>query len=122
MIEGLNAWFVTLLLYLDDWRIQLHLQRAEWRLRRQGCSGLSPNLQAARVRRLDQLNIYWRRRRFPRNKNRGVPYMPCFIDAQGRTCAVAHLMIAAGQSQLAERVAQEANYAYLAEMHFPELE
>src|SRR5262245_31511534 len=93
-LKWFSAWFMVVLLYLDDWRIRRHLQRTEQELRRWDSSGLSPQLQVARARHLDQLNLYWRRRRFPRNTAGAALYVPCFIDAQRRACAVAHLIIA----------------------------
>lgn len=106
---------------LDDWRVSWHFKRVESILRAQDVSQLAPSLQRARERHLDQLHAYAVRGIFPRNYEQ-ANYAPCFIDRDGRECAVAHLVMASGHAAMAETVAAVANYAYVPQMEFPELD
>jgi hypothetical protein len=115
----------TLILYLDDARIRRHLQRVEQQLRARHISFLPPAVQAARLIHLNRLKTYWQGGRFPRQQGQprpGQAYAPCFIDSAGQACAVAHLIMASGYKPIAQQIAQTANYAYVEEMTFPELE
>ena len=93
-----------------------HLLCAELELRAADIRALPAALRAARRRTLDRLRDYRRRREFPHNA--GVPkaYSPCFIDGEGRQCAVAYLMHASGAGEAARGVARVANYARIVEM------
>lgn len=122
LIHLLRRYLVALILWLDDRRIRIRLRRTEQYLRLQDTSGLSGPLQIARSRHLDHLHHYWRKSIFPRHSDRPGRWSPCFIDRAGRTCAVAELLVADGQGELAQQVAGQANYAYLAQMVFPELD
>jgi hypothetical protein len=109
------------LLRLEDWRLRQHFKRVEQNLRSRDVSHLSPALQQAREHYLDRLHRYAARGIFPRNYERPV-YSPCFIDRDGRECAVAHLVMVSGHADLANHVANVANYAYVPQMTFPELD
>ncbi len=113
--------FGSLRLRLDDWRVSQHFKRVEATLRAQDVSHLSPRLQLARKAYLDWLHDYATRGVFPRNYER-PGCSPCFIDRDGRECAVAHLVMVSGQTALAYKIAEVANYAYVPEMTFPELD
>jgi hypothetical protein len=93
-----------------------HLLCAELELRAADTRALPAALRPARQRTLDRLRDYRRRREFPYNT--GVPkgYSPCFIDDEGRQCAVAYLMHASGAAEAALGVARVANYARIPEM------
>jgi hypothetical protein len=93
-----------------------HLLCAELELRAADTRALPAALRPARQRSLDRLRDYRRRREFPHNA--GVPkaYSPCFIDDEGRQCAVAYLMHASGAAEAALGVARVANYARIPEM------
>jgi hypothetical protein len=109
-----------LALRLDDALVQAHLRRVEHWLRPRDVSALPEAARLNRVRCLDHLREYWQRGQFPRNHDR-PGRVPCFIDRDGRACAVAHLMIESGQGEVARRIAQTANNAFVEEMRFPEL-
>jgi hypothetical protein len=81
---------------LDRERIRTHLSEVERLLRARDVNGLSPELRHARARNLDELHAYWMRGVFPRNHDFPEHRVPYFIDAEGRACAVGHLMIASG--------------------------
>jgi hypothetical protein len=106
---------------LENWRLRQHFKRVEAILRKRDVSHLTSTLQQARERYLDYLHAYAERGIFPRNYEQ-LPYAPCFVDRDGRECAVAHLVMVAGQTKLANDIASAANYAYVPQMAFPELE
>jgi hypothetical protein len=108
-------------LKLEDWRVSLHFKRVEASLRHEDVSHLPPTLQKAREQHLNQLHMYATRGIFPRNHEQ-PNYAPCFIDRDGRECAVAHLVMTSGQPDLAHKIAIAANYAYVPQMTFPELD
>src|SRR5207253_2947386 len=70
----------------------------------------------ARQRTLDRLRDYRLRREFPHDSGAPKAYSPCFIDGEGRQCAVAYLMHASGAAGAALGVARVANYARLPDM------
>lgn len=111
----------ALRLRLEDQRLQQHFRRVEGILRARDVSHLPHALQAARERYLDRLHAYAVRGIFPRNHERPY-YAPCFIDRDGHECAVAHLMMSSGQHDAAVKIATVANYAYVPEMKFSELD
>lgn len=102
-------------------RISDHLSRVEGLLRARDVAGLPPALVQARARNLDELHAYWTAGRFPHNTCYPGCRVPCFIDVEGRTCAVAQLMIASGAGPLAARIARTQNYASLDTMDAAEL-
>lgn len=108
-------------LRIDDWRVRQHFKRVETILRDRDVSHLPPHLQRSREHYLDVLHDYAARGVFPRNHER-AGIAPCFIDLDRRECAVAHLIIRSGQSELAHKLAIEANYATIPQMTFPELD
>jgi hypothetical protein len=111
----------TLRLKLDDWRVRQHFAQVERTLRAKDVSHLPPALRQVRQDHLNRLHAYAARGVFPRNYER-PNYAPCFIDRDGRECAVAHLMIVSGHSDAAHTVATVANYASVPQMTFPELD
>src|SRR5262249_31083977 len=78
-------------------------------------------LQVARERCLNWLHDYAARGVFPRNQER-QGCRPCFIDQDGRECAVAHLMMRSGHTETAYKFAAVANYASIPQMSSPELD
>lgn len=107
---------------LETLDIRRHLASVEQRLRALDISGMPQRLQKTRAYYLDCLHHYWRREQFPRNFDQPYRRVPCFIDREGRVCAVAHLLIASGDSELALRIANQANNAYIGQMAFAELD
>lgn len=97
-------------------RIRMHLSHVETILRARDTSQLTPAQQAARAEHLDALHAYWVEGRFPINEQRAEEYLPIFIDERQTACAVGHLMIEDGAGELAERLHQEENYAYVVDM------
>jgi hypothetical protein len=108
-------------LNLETWRLRQHFKRAESILRAQDVSHLPLPIQRAREHYLDHLHAYAARGIFPRNYERPL-YAPCFIDRDAHECAVAHLVIVSGHAAAAHKIATLANYAYVPQMNFPELD
>jgi len=112
-----QSFFAQMLLMFDDWRVRQHFTQVERLLRARDVSHLPNALQAARTRHLDELHRYATRGIFPRNHQQ-EGYAPCFIDRDGRECAVAHLVMADGGIATAYRIADLTNDAYVPEMNF----
>lgn len=104
----------------DRQRIQRHLERVEAQLRAKDVSHLSPEQRAAREANLDTLHEYRLVGEFPHN-TMSREMTPIFIDADGRACAVAHLMIESGWEAQAKAIAEHENFARLPEMRSPEV-
>ncbi len=101
--------------------ITAHLTRVEALLRARDSSRLNPEQRRARRLGLSALREYIALQQYPRNRDFPGRRVPYFIDADGRACAVAQLVIASGHRELADAVANDQNNAYLADMSSPEL-
>lgn len=93
-----------------------HLFCAEIELRLAPTDALPRDQRAARGRCLDALCAYRRAGAFPRNAHELTRAAPCFIDADGRRCAVASLLDVTGRPELALGVARTSNTARVREM------
>jgi hypothetical protein len=100
----------------DRLRIRAHLAQVEAELRARDVGQTSPLAQAARARALDVLHRYWTSGRFPHNPGPSGERVPVFIDAEGRPCAVAELMLQSGAAELAATIAARENQARVLEM------
>lgn len=113
--------YETLLHLLETCRLRKHFSDVEGFLRQQDSSHLAPQQQKTRKQHLAQLRYYAERGLFPSSKNQHG-YGPCFIDHHGRECAVAHLIQHSHQPILVNKIASNANEAYIHQMHFKELD
>lgn len=95
-------------------RVAAHIAAAEGRAH-DATPQLDPLVAAARGLLFDELAWYRRRGRFPRNPGTG-PFMPVFVDEEGASCAVAHLLEASGEGEIVRRIARERNHAYVREL------
>jgi hypothetical protein len=101
-------------------RIAMHLKLVREHLAARTAEGLSADQFARRNGSLDDLERYAEGGRFPRNEV--LPYRnPVFIDPYGTACAVGHLMIESGATDLAARIDDELELAYIRDMHLPEI-
>jgi MYXO-CTERM domain-containing protein len=100
----------------DRARIQRHLAQVEADLRAAPTDHLTPALKAERARNLDRLRAYRLAGEFPHNTDFTGQRIPYFIDADDRACAVGHLVIESGQTELAARVRTGENNALLGDM------
>lgn len=104
----------------EDLRIATHLDYVERLLRSRSVNHLSPQLRAERLRNLDRLHRYILRGRFPRNYD-VAERRPCFIDRDGRICAVGYLVERSAGRDVAEGINRQYKYAYIGEMNTPVL-
>jgi len=100
----------------EDLRISTHLAYVEKLLRQKDVSNLSPELQNRRKHLLDLLNNYWTNGIFPRNYDHGNR-RPCFIDKDGRICAVGYLVEQTAGRQVAEDINLRYKYEYVSAMN-----
>ncbi len=95
---------------LERTRIRRHLSAVEAELRGKDIQGLSPELRARRAAHLNRLHAYCTAGRFPMNTHIRQRRVPVFVDGQGTPCAVAALMIQAGNAGLVNDVATSDNH------------
>jgi hypothetical protein len=105
---------------LGQRRIRAHLQYVEAALRQQPDPSQTREQQLERLRNLDRLHEYWVDETFPQNLSSRQP-KPFLIDADGRACALAHLMIESGEEKAAKAIARRENNAYVSDMQSPEV-
>lgn len=106
---------------LDNFRLRLHFKVVDQRLRLRDTRHLSEPARRAREQHLTRLRAYGARGIFPRNETH-PDFRPCFIDRAGRECAVAHLLIEAGQGAFAQHIVATNNPAFVREMDYPEID
>ncbi|TCC17219.1 hypothetical protein [Kribbella sindirgiensis] len=97
--------------WLIDLPTRIHLWSAEFQIRHRSSSS-----DPARLRNLDVLREYRKSRAFPRNDT-GLRSTPYFVDADGRHCAVGHLMRESGEHNAVRRIAATANLARIGDMN-----
>lgn len=100
--------------------ISFHLTEVEKYLRQNRPNNLSAEQLKNRMNCLDILHEYQQAGVFPKNTrhNYTIPY---FIDDFNTACAVGHLIRETGFENVACRIANEMNYAYLEDMPYPEI-
>lgn len=100
--------------------IRLHLQLVEQVLRSRNTTSLTPHQRSNRDKSLDDLHAYWRQGNFPRNEAHDCR-LPVFIDKHDNFCAVGYLIKASGKEDISRMIADHSNFAYVKDMHYPEL-
>lgn len=106
----------------EELRLRTHLRYVETRLRSQKVDHLSAAQQQQRTIMLDLLNAYHTSGIFPRNYDYAGQRIPCFIDRDGRICAVGYLIEHTSGRSAAESINDRWQYAYLHEMNDPALD
>lgn len=101
----------------ENLRIKTHLAYVENQLRRRDLSGLTTTQRINRSRLLDLLHDYWSTGIFPRNFDYPSERIPCFIDDDGRICAVGYLIEKTGGRAVAEEINAKFKYHYLLDMN-----
>ena len=101
-------------------RIAEHLHRVRQHLALHPPEGLSLPARSQRWALLEALDTYADRGIFPLN-DIVAGRSPVFIDKLGNACAVGHLMITSGHAELAERISEELNLAYVHDIAMPEV-
>lgn len=97
----------------EDLRIKTHLEYVEKLLRLRDVSSLTPQLKLRRNHLLDFLHDYWTAGIFPRNYDYPDKRVPCFIDKNGRICAVGYLIEQTVGRQTAEQINEKHKYEKL---------
>jgi hypothetical protein len=97
----------------EDLRITTHLLYVEQLLRTQDITHLSADLQKKRGRLLDLLHQYTMAGVFPRNYDYSGKRVPCFIDKNGRICAVGYLVEHTAGRTAAEAINRSHQYDQL---------
>jgi hypothetical protein len=99
----------------EDVRIATHLASVIDQLAIADLSTLPPAQQATRRKLLDDLREYREHGEFPRNHDR-AERAPCFIDRDGRICAVGYLIEQSAGRAVAETINARYQYAALPEI------
>jgi len=99
----------------EDLRIAAHLSYVEILLRQRTTDDLSPQLRAERERNIQRLHDYRMRGVFPRNR-KYAERRPCFIDDDGRICAVGFLVEQSAGRDVAEGINGRFQYARIDQM------
>jgi len=107
--------------YSEKQLIEFHLLEVIDSLNCSDLSQYSAEQIAKRKALLSDLSDYAKKGEFPINSYHWER-TPYFIDNAGTACAVGHLIIQSGHSELAQRVSNEMNYAYIEDMPFQEIE
>ncbi|HEX5051389.1 MAG TPA: hypothetical protein VFZ65_06425 [Planctomycetota bacterium] len=97
-------------------RIRTHLAYVEDLLRHRDVSDLPAELQRTRRQHLDRLRAYHQNGVFPRNYDHPGERRPCFIDRDGRMCAVGYLVEQSAGRELAEAINARFQYSRIVEM------
>ena len=101
----------------EDLRIKTHLEYVENLLRQKDVSNLTVKQKENREYLLDLLHEYWTEGIFPRNYDYANKRVPCFIDKDGRICAVGYLIEQTAGRQVAEIINTEHKYKKLLTMN-----
>lgn len=97
----------------EDLRISTHLEYVERLLREKDVSHLSREMLDKRKQVLDLLHTYWTTGVFPRNYEQKDKRVPCFIDKDGRICAVGYLVEQTAGRGVAEQINKDHQYECL---------
>lgn len=100
----------------EQFRLQLHLAYVERLLRQRDVQTLSKSQQQNRLRVIDLLSAYWQAGIFPTNRKYANERRPCFIDDEGRICAVGFLLAATRGLEAAKEINKSYQYEYVLNM------
>jgi hypothetical protein len=101
----------------ENLRIRTHLEYVETLLRQKDVSSLSPDMQRNREHMLALLHEYREAGVFPRNYDYADQRIPCFIDQDGRICAVGYLVEMTAGRDVAEAINSKHKYEKLLAMN-----
>jgi hypothetical protein len=105
----------------ENTRIITHLKYVEAKLKAQSVAHLSEEQRTNRSLMLRLLKDYYEASIFPVNYDFLEERKPCFIDKDGRTCAVGYLIEKTVGRALAEQINKKYKYEKLMAMNEPEL-
>lgn len=101
----------------EELRIKVHLFYVEKLLREKNTNTLNDAQKVNRLLVLDLLHKYWVAGIFPKNEKFAGERKPCFIDAEGRICAVGYLIKQTKGRKLAEEINLKYQYDFVLDMH-----
>jgi hypothetical protein len=101
----------------EDLRLKTHLEYVENLLRGRDASMLSKEQKQNRKTMLDLLHDYRTAGVFPKNYDFPDQRIPCFIDKDGRICAVGYLIEQTAGRHAAEEINSKFKYEYLLAMN-----
>ncbi|MES2850317.1 MAG: hypothetical protein V4685_14760 [Bacteroidota bacterium] len=101
----------------NELRIATHLEYAENMLRQKETAHLSVALKEKRNHLLDLLHQYRVKGLFPQNLDHPEERKPCFIDKDGRICAVGYLVEQTASREVAESINEKYKYEELLAMN-----
>lgn len=101
----------------ENLRIKTHLAYVENLLRETDVSHLTSTQKTKRTHLLDLLNDYWYAGIFPKNFDYPGQRIPCFIDKDGRICAVGYLIEQTAGRAVAEKINSQFKYHELLDMN-----
>ncbi len=105
-----------------DLRVRTHLSFVQSLLSARDTSAMPAGLRDARQQNLARLREYIDAGVFPHNERYVDQNRPCFIDDDGRICAVGYLVEQSAGRDAAERINGKFQYAFVSQMESPELE
>jgi hypothetical protein len=106
----------------EDLRLKTHLAYVERLLRKRIPENLNEAQAERRAFLLDLLSEYHQGGTFPRNHDYPDQRIPCFIDRDGRICAVGYLIEQTAGRPLAEAINSKWQYAYVHQMDDPAID
>lgn len=101
----------------NNLRIKTHLEYVENLLRQKDVSTISTELQTKRTFLLDLLHTYWVNGIFPTNYDYPNERKTCFIDKDGKICAVGYLIEQTAGRAIAEEINSKFKYEHLLAMN-----
>lgn len=101
----------------ENLRIKTHLEYVYELLKNKNVSYLPPELFSQRMLLLEFLHEYLQAEIFPHNYDHNDQRVPCFIDRDGRICAVGYLIEKTSGRQTAEQINSEHKYDLIMEMN-----
>jgi hypothetical protein len=100
----------------EDLRIKTHLLFVEEMLRKKESGHLTAELRKSRAQLLDRLHEYAVAEMYPSNYDSPNERKPCFIDKNGRICAVGYLIEKTSGRHLAEEINSRHHNDYILDM------
>lgn len=104
----------------DKERISTHLAYVI-ELLQKAATPTDPRRAQERKEMISALDQYVQNAVYPRQNRDSTGRLPCFVDDEGRLCAVAHLINTSGNAELVQKINAKYRFNLLADMHDAEL-
>jgi hypothetical protein len=103
----------------EQLRLVCHFIFVEQYLRNKSIHNLTAEQRKNRKQQLQRLHEYWTTGVFPRNYKYTNTRKPCFIDPEGRICAVGYLVERSAGIETAQKINHQYQYATIKQMNTP---